>query len=95
MRLYLARLLAVFCYVMVAVWAFIWLSMNYFGWNKPRQPIPSEGRIYPFQDHYTIVYLTRGEHLLVSPGVGIGILALCAAAGLLLKNLRTNPWGTK
>ena len=75
--------------------AFIWLSVNYFGWNKHRKPIPSEGRIYPFQDHYTIVYLTRREHLLVSPAVAFGALSLCVAAGLLLKKLGTNPWRRK
>jgi len=42
----------------------VWIAMNYFGFHRPRTPIPAEGRLYPFNDHGTVVYLTRAEHLL-------------------------------
>jgi len=38
--------------------------MVYFGDHRPRTPIPSEGRIYAFDNHGTIVYLTKYESLL-------------------------------
>jgi hypothetical protein len=39
-------------------WCAIWSAMVYFGFSRPRTPIPSEGRIYPYNDHGTVVYLT-------------------------------------
>lgn len=31
--------------------------------TSPRKPMPNIGRIYPLQEHYTIVYLTKNENL--------------------------------
>jgi len=46
-------------------WAFaVWIAMVYFGFNRPTTPIPQEGRVYPFNNHGAIVYLTKTEHLL-------------------------------
>jgi hypothetical protein len=54
-----------------------WLSMNYFGFTRPRNPVPAEGRLYPFRDHYTVVFLTLWEHLIVrSYWWAFGALAL-------------------
>jgi hypothetical protein len=44
---------------------FAWLAMSYFGQTRPRVSAPSFGRVFPFNDHGTIVYLTRNEHFLV------------------------------
>jgi hypothetical protein len=64
-------------------WLFaVWLAMNYFGFHRPRNPIPAEGRVYPFNDHGTLVYLSRAEHLLVDLWfcyVLIGILIMVIA----------------
>jgi hypothetical protein len=42
-----------------------WVGMSYFGFHRPQHPMPSQGRLFPFNDHGTIVYLTRTEHLLI------------------------------
>jgi hypothetical protein len=51
-------------YVWFAWFLAVWMAMHYFGFNRPNVPVPGEGRFYPFNDHGTVVYLTRAEHLL-------------------------------
>jgi hypothetical protein len=62
----------------LAAWIMVaWLSMNYFGFTRPKHPVPAEGRLYPFRDHYTVVFLTPLEHRMVdSYWWAFGALAL-------------------
>lgn len=61
----------------------VWMAMNYLGFNRPRAPVPEQGRVYPYNDHGTIVYLTRAEHLIafdlwpwyIAAAVIIGVIA--------------------
>lgn len=53
------------CYLWLAWILVVWLAMNYFGFTRPRNPVPAEGRFYPFNDHGTIVYLTKIEHPII------------------------------
>ena len=68
---------------LVATWmVVVWLSMNYFGYTRPRNPVPAEGRLYPFRDHYTVVFLTLWERLIVDSWWGaFGALALVIFLG--------------
>ena len=67
-------------------WIFcVWYAMVYFGTHRPTNPIPAEGRIYPLDDHGTIVYLTWRESVLTQDlwmfYIGLGLVI-----GLVAKN---------
>jgi len=74
-------------YLLLASCAFVWCSMNYFGYTRPTKPIPAEGRVYSYQDHYTVVYLTRREHLLIDFRTWVGLLVLTLATGTATQRL--------
>jgi hypothetical protein len=42
----------------------VWCAMNNFQYSCPRSPVLAEGRIYPFNNHGVVTYLTRTEYVL-------------------------------
>ena len=48
--------------VCLALWVFLCFAIGYFGLNRPRAPVVSEGRVFPFHIWGTVVYLTRAEY---------------------------------
>jgi hypothetical protein len=68
----------------------VWLAMFYLGFNRPTVPAPEAGRLYPFNNHGTVVYLTKTEHLLtVDLWFYYGIVAALPMA-LAFKQKRDN-----
>jgi hypothetical protein len=80
------RLLFVTGAAMAALGLFAFLAgvvlFTQFSSTRPREPRPNEGRVYQLNNHGTISYLTRDEHLLVetlhylsfSRGFGLALL---------------------
>jgi hypothetical protein len=56
----------------------------YFAYNRPQ---PENGRIYPLRVHYTTVYLTECEAILVGKGIHAalfcGMLVIAIVVGVL------------
>ena len=51
--------------VSLAWWVFVCIAMADFAYTRPRIPVPIEGRVYAFHIWGIVVYLTRGEYLIV------------------------------
>jgi hypothetical protein len=76
-------------YVLMAAFTLSLLAGEYFSFTRPRAPISSAGRLYSFNEHGTIVYLTFWEHLIAGPLTSFAIFAL-VAGWLLVKRKREN-----
>ncbi len=76
-------------YLLMAGFTLSLLAGEYFAFTRPRAPIPAAGRLYSFNEHGTIVYLTFWEHLIAGPPTSFAIFVL-AAGWLLVEWKRQN-----
>jgi hypothetical protein len=74
-------------YLLFALWLFIWSSTSHLGSTHPTKPIPAEGRIYGYQDHYTVFYLTRREHLLFDFRTWVGVAFFMLLIGITIQKM--------
>ena len=42
-----------------------WIMMWWFPFHRPLQPVPLQGRVFPYFAHGTTVYLTWAEHFFI------------------------------
>lgn len=61
------------------------LAGEFFSYTRPRTPIMSAGRVYPFNEHGTIVYLNFREYLIAGTPTSAVIFALFVVCLLLAK----------
>ncbi len=61
------------------------LAGEFFSYTRPRTPIMSAGRVYPFNEHGTIVYLNFREYLVAGTPTSALIFALLVVSLLLAK----------
>jgi CRISPR-associated Cas5-like protein len=63
--------------------ASIFIVISMYWWpNIPSSPHPSEGRIYPLNNHGYYTYMDRSEYLLNRTLQGIFLLLFAASAGI-------------
>jgi hypothetical protein len=74
-------------YILVFSTFVVWILGMYFGTTGPTSPIGAIGRIYPYNFHRKVVYLTRFEHFITGFGTWNLLLFLALAVGLLVKQL--------
>ena len=65
-----------------------WWGMFYLAFHRPTMPNPTKGQLYPFNNHGTVVYLTRAEHLLTVDSFGYCVMVGFLLAALELKQKR-------
>jgi hypothetical protein len=61
------------------------LAGEFFSYTRPQAPIMSAGRVYPFNEHGTIVYLNFREYLVAGTPTSAVIFVLFVACLLLVK----------
>ena len=63
--------------------ACVFVDISMYWWpNIPSSPQPSEGRIYPLNNHGHYTYMNRSEHLLDRTLVGAFLLLFATSAGI-------------
>jgi len=68
-----------FYFLLVLVFSDWCLMMSFAA--ASRTPIPSEGKIYSYNMHGVIVYVTRPEHLITDPRAWMSLIGLTALVG--------------
>jgi hypothetical protein len=71
--------------VLSVVWDWC-LAMSFAA--APRFPIPSAGKIYPYNMHGTIVYVTRSVHLVTNFGIWMALISLTAVVGSCVQKMQ-------
>ena len=80
--------------VTIAVLLTVVAAGTYFAYTRPQMPDSTLGRTYPYQYHYTTVYLTKSEQHLVGSTmnlIGFWSTAVTVALGMLWR--RDLPFG--
>jgi hypothetical protein len=62
----------------------------YFAYTRPKHPVPLEGRTYPLREHYTVVYLTEWEQLVLGP-INLALAAVFGLLWLLFRPSNDSP----
>jgi CRISPR-associated Cas5-like protein len=63
--------------------ASIFIDISMYWWpNIPSSPQPSEGRIYPLNNHGYYTYMNRGEYILDRTLEGMFLLLFAASVGI-------------
>jgi hypothetical protein len=79
----------IFFYALVFSIFVVWCSAMYFGTSRPRNPVSADGRIYPYDFHGTIVYLTKFERFIIRFDIWILLLCVTMGVGFAVKWLET------
>lgn len=63
-------------YALVVCFSLNVIAQELFMFTRPRIPVPAVGRVYPLNEHGTLVYLTYWEHLITGHWSTLVLLVL-------------------